>query len=325
MSEGDRIWDAATTLAALGAGGAALWDWTPVADRLELAGASAELGLGPLAPACASAALRALVLPEDRHLADELLALRPEGEPVEVCLHFRNGVAAVWRGRWDAQGRAAGIISAAPGATAGRDALTGLLDRNSFLRHARDRLAAPGAHHLIVADLDRLRRLNEALGHERADLVLAALGTRLAAALPASALVARIGEDEFAALCAAEAAPTLVALRRGLERPLSIAGFEIHPKLSLGLVAARGGDDAVDAAELLRRAELELEAGKATRGVATTRLSTDGVSRLALESELEGAIDRYSHALHMLFVEDVEDAVIPEDRKHARMGIDRKR
>ena len=84
MSEGDRIWDAATTLAALGAGGAALWDWTPVADRLELAGASAELGLGPLAPACASAALRALVLPEDRHLADELLALRPEGESVST-------------------------------------------------------------------------------------------------------------------------------------------------------------------------------------------------------------------------------------------------
>ena len=52
----------------------------------------------------------------------------------------------------------------------------------------------------MVADLDRLRRLNEALGLERADLVLAALGSRLVAAFPRDALLARIGEDEFAIL-----------------------------------------------------------------------------------------------------------------------------
>ena len=49
MSDGRWIWDVTTTLAALGAGEAALWAWTPAEDRLQLTGAVRALGLGPLA------------------------------------------------------------------------------------------------------------------------------------------------------------------------------------------------------------------------------------------------------------------------------------
>jgi c-di-GMP-specific phosphodiesterase len=142
----------------------------------------------------------------------------------------------------------------------------------------------------VVADLDRLRRLNEALGHERADLVLAAIGSRLAAALPPEALVARIGEDEFAALSMAAVAPGLDPLRAELERPLRVAGLDIHPKLSLGVVDAIGGPDASEATELLRRAELRLETARARP--ARAGAASDGLSRLALEAELQGAIGR---------------------------------
>lgn len=90
-------------------------------------------------------------------------------------------------------------------------------DRRSFITLARERLQSPGEHELIVADLDRLRRLNEALGHERADLVLAALGTRPAAAFPPGALLARIGEDEFASLSLKSSSPGPDALRCALE------------------------------------------------------------------------------------------------------------
>src|SRR4030095_5578984 len=111
-----------------------------------------------------------------------------------------------------------------PCAPAETDPLTGLLDRRSFIVRARERLQTPGRHELVVADLDRLRRLNEALGHERADLVLAALGSRLAAAFPTDAVMARIGEDEFAVLTSAGAAPGADVLREALEQPLRIAG-----------------------------------------------------------------------------------------------------
>lgn len=291
MADGGSFWDVSTTLAALGAGGATLWAWSPDEDRLQLTGAARELGLGPLAPDCSSAAFRALVLPQDRHQADDLLQPRPPGVEVAARLRMRGAEPCVWRGRWLENGRAVGVLAPETRfAAADRDSLTGLLDRLSFIRCARERLQAPGLHRLVVADLDRLRRLNEALGHERADLVLAALGSRLAAALPPRAIVARIGEDEFAALWPA-AAPSVDELRAELERPMRIAGFDIHPKLSLGLIETAGGIDAPEAAELLRRAELQVEAGK-SGGRRAPGLPGDGISRLALEADLKGAIDR---------------------------------
>jgi len=142
------------------------------------------------------------------------------------------------------------------------DTLTGLLDRRSFIARARERLQAPGTHTLVVADLDRLRRLNEALGHERADLVLAALGSRLSAAFPPGALMARVGEDEFAVLsCAAVERPDEI-IRDALEQPLRVAGFDIFPTLSIGAVSIEGGADAPVVSELLRRAELAVESAK---------------------------------------------------------------
>jgi c-di-GMP-specific phosphodiesterase len=75
-----------------------------------------------------------------------------------------------------------------------------------------------------------------------------------------------------------------------------VAGFDIHPTLSIGAVEAQGGEDAPDAAELLRRAELAVEAAKSGgRGGAAAygrALESDGLSRLALEADLRGAIGR---------------------------------
>jgi c-di-GMP-specific phosphodiesterase len=292
------MWDATAALEALGAADVALWLWEPEKDRLRLTGASRALGLGPLAPDCASAALRALALPQDRAMADDILRVREPGAEISVRLRMRAGEVCLWRGLWLEEGcRAAGVVALeSKFAASEQDALTGLLDRRTFVARARERLQAAGRHELIVADVDRLRRLNEALGHERADLVLAALGSRLAAAFPSGALLARIGEDEFAALAPAEISPGPDALRRALELPLRVAGFDIHPTLSIGAVEAEGGLDAPEAAELLRRAELAVESAKSRgRGGAAAygrTLETDGLSRLALEGDLRGALER---------------------------------
>ena len=298
MANDRWMWDATATLEALGAAEVALWVWEPEKDRLRLTGATRALGLGPLAPDCSSAALRALALPQDRALAEDVLRVQEPGGEVAARLRLRGGVPCVWRGVWLEEGvRAAGVVAAEVRfAAPGLDHLTGLADRKSFINLARERLQTPGRHELIVADLDRLRRLNEALGPERADLVLAALGSRLAASYPPGALLARIGEDEFAALAPAEGSPGPEALRRALEQPLRVAGFDIHPTLSIGAVEAHGGEDAPEAAELLRRAELAVEAAKSNgRGGAAAygrSLETDGLSRLALEADLKGALRR---------------------------------
>ncbi|MBS0489156.1 MULTISPECIES: bifunctional diguanylate cyclase/phosphodiesterase [unclassified Phenylobacterium] len=291
-------WDATATLEALGAADVALWLWEPEKDRLHLTGASRALGLGPLAPECSSAAMRALALPPDRALAEDVLRVQEPGTEISVRLRMRGGGVCIWRGVWLEEGlRAAGVVAPeAKFAASDQDGLTGLLDRKSFVARARERLAHAGQHELVVADLDRLRRLNEALGHERADLVLAALGSRLAAAFPPHALLARVGEDEFAVLTTVSDQPAAETLRQALEQPLRVAGFDIHPTLSIGAVEALGGEDAPEAAELLRRAELAVEAAKSGgRGGAAAygrSLESDGLSRLALESDLRGALGR---------------------------------
>ncbi len=291
-------WDPTTALEALAAADVALWTWSPTEDRLRVTGATRSLGLGPLAPECNAAAFLALALPQDRVLAEQVLRRREEGEEVAVRVRMRNAETCLWRGVWLEDGcRAAGVVAMETKFAGSEiDSLTGLFERKTFLRRAREALTNPGGYELVVADLDRLRRLNEALGHERADLVLAALGSRLAAAFPAGAIPARIGEDEFAVLCPDGVARPAERLKAALEQPLRVAGFDIYPTVAVGAVRADGGPDAPEAAELLRRAELAVESAKTGgRGGAADygrALETDSLSRLALEADLRNAFSR---------------------------------
>ena len=298
MGSDRKTWDATTTLEALGAGEAALWLWEPLADRLSVTGSVQPLGLALLAPQCSSAAIRALTLPKDRAIAEDLLTVRAPGEAISLLFSLRGGATCLWRGVWLEDGvRAAGVITPAPGADKiVYDVLTGLMDRRSFITQVRQRLTQPGTYELVVADLDRLRRLNDALGHDRADLILSTLGSRLISAFPKNALAARVGEDEYAVLALKGEHSTSAILRNALESPLNVAGFDIHPTLSIGAVVVEGGEDAPEAAELLRRAELAVEAAKGSgRGGAAAygrKMERDGLSRLAMEADLKGALGR---------------------------------
>ena len=296
-----RDWDAVEVLETLGAAEVALWIWEPEIDRLRVVGGGRQLGLGPLGAECTAAAVTALTLSQDTALLADLLRTRVPGSEVHARFRMRGGPTLVWRGQWLEDGvRAAGAVAAEQRFGAGdQDRLTGLLDRPGFIARARATLAGGGDYEMVVADLNRLRRLNEALGHERADLVLAALAARLAATFPPEALPARIGEDEFAIFTPRTgSAPSKAgeALRAALEQPLRIAGFDIFPTLAIGAVDAKGGPDAPEAAELLRRAELAVEAAKqgapGAQGGYNRALEMDSLSRLAMESDLRQAIGR---------------------------------
>ena len=291
-------WDATTAIEALAAADTALWIWTPSQDQMRFTGATRALGLGPLAPECSSAAFAAVAVPQDRALAEKILKPQEEGTEVAVRLRMRDAETCIWRGVWLEDGlRAAGVVALEKRFSASeRDHLTGLLDRRTFIARAAEALTQPGEYELVAADVDRLRRLNEALGHERADLVLAALGSRLNAAFSQDAAAARVGEDEFAIILPRGAVAAAERLREALEQPLRVAGFDIYPTVSIGAVAVEGGPDAPDAAELLRRVELAVEHAKSAGrgGVAAygRALESDSLSRLALESDLRNAFVR---------------------------------
>ena len=291
-------WDATSAIEALAAADTALWVWTPSQDQLRFTGATRVLGLGPLAPECSGAGFVASTLPQDRSLAEKMLKPQDEGTEVAVRLRMRGSDTCMWRGVWLEDGlRAAGVVALETKfAGSDRDALTGLLDRRAFITRVGEVLTQAGEYEIVVGDVDRLRRLNEALGHERTDLVLSALGSRLAAAFSKEASPARIGEDEFAVIVQKTASHASFRLREALEQPLRVAGFDIYPTVSIGAVVVEGGPDAPDASELLRRVELAVESAKgAGRGGSAAygrALESDSLSRLALEADLRNAFVR---------------------------------
>jgi len=175
------------------------------------------------------------------------------------------------------------------------DVLTGLHSRRGFLAAAQNLLTRPGDYDLVIGDLNRFRRLNEALGHERADRVLVLLAQRLRDAFPPATqtVLARLGEDEFAVLTQRGFPRVSERMRQAMERALNVAGFDIHPTFSMGAVSVEGGEAALDSGELLRRAEMAIDAArsKGAGGIAAYKrdLESDGLTRLALEGELRKA------------------------------------
>ncbi|WP_324013758.1 transporter substrate-binding domain-containing diguanylate cyclase [Aeromonas hydrophila] len=80
---------------------------------------------------------------------------------------------------------------------AGTDSMTGILNRRAFLPLLEQRLASGQASALLLFDLDRFKGINDHFGHGVGDEVLSAMVAQVQRVLPASALFARIGGEEF--------------------------------------------------------------------------------------------------------------------------------
>ncbi len=149
------------------------------------------------------------------------------------------------------------------------DPLTGLLNRRAFLRSA---IGREGSQTLLLADIDHFKRVNDTIGHDSGDEVLRVFARTLRQSVPADALVARIGGEEFAIVASAalmiEPEDILVRLRTG-RMP-----FDISVTASIGACTGPLAKEA-DWKALYRRADQALFEAKAAgrdraRGAATT-------------------------------------------------------
>lgn len=84
------------------------------------------------------------------------------------------------------------------------DALSGLANRRGFDLHAERVLSGagpfPGPVSVTVFDLDHFKRINDTFGHAAGDRVIRCFAQLLRRALPAAAVIGRIGGEEFAVL-----------------------------------------------------------------------------------------------------------------------------
>ncbi|MDQ3627593.1 MAG: EAL domain-containing protein [Actinomycetota bacterium] len=153
-----------------------------------------------------------------------------------------------------------------------RDPLTGLHNRTRLLRSLEQSLDSwrgdpPGAQLvLLFLDLDGFKAVNDAAGHAAGDAVLRKVAGRLAAALPSTATLARVGGDEFAVLftdISREDAGALADhIADEVSRVYQIDQGEFVIGVSIGVVEAV---DAADAENLLRDADLAMYAAKRSR------------------------------------------------------------
>lgn len=160
------------------------------------------------------------------------------------------------------------------------DPLTGLANRHRLLDELAGALAAArrtGRHSaLLLINVDRFKRLNDALGHQAGDAVLRLLGLRLQQlALPGD-MLARLSADEFALLrrelesetgaASALALRGAQAIHQALSEPFEIEdGETLNVGASVGVcILPAGPEDSPG--EVLRRADTALHRAKAAGG-----------------------------------------------------------
>jgi diguanylate cyclase (GGDEF)-like protein len=142
------------------------------------------------------------------------------------------------------------------------DPLTGLPNRAELLTRlsaALDRERAGGHPSVILlfCDLNGFKQVNDRLGHEAGDQLLAAVAERIRTGLRAGDTLARYGGDEFLLLCEDDA-PESAALRltghveKALAEPFVLAGELVTVGSSVGAVIS-AGDRGAD--ELISRAD----------------------------------------------------------------------
>ncbi len=198
------------------------------------------------------------------------------------------------------------------------DALTGWPNRTALHHGMLTTLARAergGAKMaLLMIDLDKFKPVNDRHGHQVGDRVLCEATRRMGQMLRGGELHARYGGDEFVALidergdssAAYRVAERLIA---ALSEPIEVDGLILHIGASVGI--ARFPDDAGDADELLRRADLApyraKNGGRRRACFYNPEIDNALAEREAMEQRLRQAITQGEIVAHYQPVVDLSD------------------
>ncbi|WP_176442317.1 EAL domain-containing protein [Noviherbaspirillum humi] len=189
------------------------------------------------------------------------------------------------------------------------DALTGLPNRPFFvqqLNHALAKARRSAARlALLFIDVDRFKHINDSLGHEAGDQLLAEMASRFKACIRESDTVGRLGGDEFVILLegikdAREAAVVSRKINEAALRPFTIGAQEYQVSASIGISLYPDNGD--NAQVMMKHADIAMyqtkESGKNHYQFYSPQIDRDASSRLAMEAELRQALERNQLRLH---------------------------
>ena len=186
---------------------------------------------------------------------------------------------------------------------ASHDPLTGLFNRSMFNDRLQQALAQAVRFErslaLLFIDLDGFKHVNDTLGHNAGDAMLADLATRLRVTLREGDVIGRMGGDEFVVLIEEFTEATQVAevAKKVLEtvtRPFALQGKECQVTASIGIGIYP--DDGKDAQTLLKNADIAMyrvkQQGKNSFRFHSPEMNVHLMERLSLETGLRQAIER---------------------------------
>jgi diguanylate cyclase (GGDEF)-like protein len=185
------------------------------------------------------------------------------------------------------------------------DPTTGLFNRAAALERtaaALSRASVSGTEvAVLMIDIDRLRDVNDALGHEIGDRLLASTAKRLTTAVRPTDIVARVGGDEFMVLCqeltdGAVAMELADRIRRSLTGRLTIRQLELDVSVSIGVSISdaemRADSPEAGAIHLVSHADTAVHAAKESGRAGAAMFTNQLRSKARVRTEIAAALSK---------------------------------
>jgi diguanylate cyclase (GGDEF)-like protein len=195
------------------------------------------------------------------------------------------------------------------------DDLTGLLNRRALIARLDERLAAgrPGPVALVYVNLDRLKAVNDHLGHKAGDRFIEVFAQLLRDATDDSSVIARFGGDEFVVvpnepLDAVAAEALARQLQQRVHKQVEVDGETITRTVSIGVGVGEPGLDT--SSDILRRADQAVVSAKSVGGNAVVAFDPEMAEKYAIRNDielhLEGIIDSDNGALVLHYLPEFD-------------------
>lgn len=187
-----------------------------------------------------------------------------------------------------------------------RDELTGLANRARLHEHLHEsfrRFHRTGEGFCVISlDLDRVKAINDTLGHTVGDILLQQVAARLLGCVQKTDLVARVGSDKFIIVNAdadhpLSAIPLVNTLLNTVGAAYTVNGQRLVVGTSIGIAAAPSDGDTPE--RIVKNANLALQRAKADgRGVYSffepeMQVAADAKARMATEMRDALASDQF--------------------------------
>ena len=189
------------------------------------------------------------------------------------------------------------------------DPVSGLPNRSQVIDRLSQAVAQSRRRGLAGAvlfiNLDRFKLVNDTLGHEAGNALLAQFGERLRRCVRGGDTVGRVSADEFATVLAdlsraEDAAIVAQKIRDALAQPFRLEGQDTYATASIGISVFPG--DGEDAEAVLKNAGLAMYKVKETTRDGfcffTAEMNRRSASKLQLGTDLRRALEREEFALH---------------------------